>query len=716
MKEALCTNNFLRFSVLFLLIFTIPSLASNTPEKFGASIAKTKKANLNINLVNKGIYLNKTLGGTWKSFESGPKIGQTFEALPFDESNGIKTFNRDVSRNLLQRDLFGLPQFTASFYYAKYDKKSVFVESTYLQIISDTRWNRLLYGSLAGSLRSYDNISGPGEIAVSPLGQIFVAEKGKSQILVFRINGKGKAAKLEFRYAIKNIMEPTSLAYNDGGTPFDRSDDFLFVADASQNTITKFMIKENSVEKSKIYKGFKWPVSITSGRWNGANNDQLFVIDSYAKKVTLYEENNGELNKLLQISAKNNQTFSKVEVDHFGQVYLSDAVNGELFKFTANLELLDSKKMQENSGINDLSIPFGTVEIEGDGKYWAGFDQLFALQTWNDKSGMERFKLGLSLKDQTLSISEDYDLLRTDYTITDFAETRYSIYSPDNKKIFESEKKWSASGNNSATWLRRDNNNEQVKAGYYTFELEVSSAYQKEPLIQKSSFYLPMYYHVDCGNEDGTKAINLINGQAKGRDGNLYIEDDERVQYTISGLDPNSEYKISAYYPGFDDADRSQELLIDGIFVHEFLEVKSEGAKTGFYEVPSESFSDGEILITISGDGLVAVSDIWFKETGKNFTLQDPQKIIPTVFKLEQNYPNPFNPTTTISYRLPTGSEINLTIYDMLGRKVKTLVNSYQDAGVYSVNFDASGLASGLYFYQVKAGKLLETRKMLLVK
>jgi len=713
MKRVFYTNMFRL--VLIFLIFTLPLMADSRPNKFGANIAKVQNSEIDISLLKKEKQLSKISDDFWNSYKSGSKIGQTFEILSFDESNGIKKFNRNASREFIQRDLFGLPQYTASFYSAKYNKNSVFVESTYLQIISDTRWNRLLYGSLEGSLRSYDKITGPGEIVINSQGQIFVAEKGESQILVFNITGKGKEAKLELSFSIENINEPTSLAYNDGGTPFENSDDFLFVADASKNTISKYKINDKTAELSKVYKDFKWPVSITSARWNGANTNQFYVIDSYAKKVTLYEEIDGELNILNQVIAKNNQTFSKVEVDHFGQVYLSDAVNGELFKLTGNLEILDAKKMSQNSGINDLSIPFGTVEIEGDGKYWAGFDQLFALQTWNDKSGVERLRLGLSLQDQTLSISEDNDLLKTEYRITDFAETKFSIYTANNKEIFESEKKWTASGNNSITWTRKDKNDEQVKPGYYKFELEVSSAYQTEPLIQKSSFYLPLYYHVDCGNEDATQSINLIRGKANSTNDILYIEDEEKVQYKISGLDPNSEYQISTQYLGFDNKENFHQLLIDGISIHEYL---NEVAKTEFYEVPKESFSDGEIVITVSGDGSnsVSVSDIWLKETGKNFTLQDPQKVIPSAFKLDQNFPNPFNPTTLISYQLPSANEVNLTVYDMLGRKVKTLVDRFQDAGIYSVNFDGSGLASGLYFYQVKAGHLIETRKMLLVK
>ncbi len=85
-------------------------------------------------------------------------------------------------------------------------------------------------------------------------------------------------------------------------------------------------------------------------------------------------------------------------------------------------------------------------------------------------------------------------------------------------------------------------------------------------------------------------------------------------------------------------------------------------------------------------------------------------------FILEQNYPNPFNPTTSISYRLPAPSDVELTVYNTLGQKVATLVKEKQPAGQYSVNFDAGGLASGVYYCRLQAGNFRQVKKMLLIR
>jgi photosystem II stability/assembly factor-like uncharacterized protein len=89
---------------------------------------------------------------------------------------------------------------------------------------------------------------------------------------------------------------------------------------------------------------------------------------------------------------------------------------------------------------------------------------------------------------------------------------------------------------------------------------------------------------------------------------------------------------------------------------------------------------------------------------------------IPKDFNLSQNYPNPFNPTTNIKFDIPKSGNVSLKVYNELGKEVNTLVNSFRNAGTYEINFDASGLSSGIYFYKLESEGLISTKKMLLVK
>jgi len=88
----------------------------------------------------------------------------------------------------------------------------------------------------------------------------------------------------------------------------------------------------------------------------------------------------------------------------------------------------------------------------------------------------------------------------------------------------------------------------------------------------------------------------------------------------------------------------------------------------------------------------------------------------PMTFELSQNFPNPFNPTTTISYRIPETSGVTLKIFDVTGTEVMTLVNQKQEAGSYTINFDATNFASGMYIYKIEAGKYSSVKKMMLMK
>ncbi len=85
-------------------------------------------------------------------------------------------------------------------------------------------------------------------------------------------------------------------------------------------------------------------------------------------------------------------------------------------------------------------------------------------------------------------------------------------------------------------------------------------------------------------------------------------------------------------------------------------------------------------------------------------------------FRLEQNYPNPFNPTTRVRFALPRAANVLLEVCNTLGQRVRTLVNEMRESGYYDEVFDASGLASGVYFYRLQAGDFAATRKLIVVR
>ena len=113
---------------------------------------------------------------------------------------------------------------------------------------------------------------------------------------------------------------------------------------------------------------------------------------------------------------------------------------------------------------------------------------------------------------------------------------------------------------------------------------------------------------------------------------------------------------------------------------------------------------------TYSANGISAIASLTGTLTGVE------ADGAPTVFSLRQNYPNPFNPSTTIGYTLGRNSMVELTVLNALGQEVARLVAEYQDAGLHTVKFDAGRLASGIYFYRLRAGEFVATRRLTLIR
>jgi hypothetical protein len=89
---------------------------------------------------------------------------------------------------------------------------------------------------------------------------------------------------------------------------------------------------------------------------------------------------------------------------------------------------------------------------------------------------------------------------------------------------------------------------------------------------------------------------------------------------------------------------------------------------------------------------------------------------LPKDFALDQNYPNPFNPTTTLEFRVPRSESVSLKVYDIVGRKVATLVEGPREPGVYNVTWDADEFPTGVYFAKMTAGEFSAFRKLMLMK
>ena len=209
----------------------------------------------------------------------------------------------------------------------------------------------------------------------------------------------------------------------------------------------------------------------------------------------------------------------------------------------------------------------------------------------------------------------------------------------------------------------------------------------------------------------------------------LSITDSKRN--TVTKLSKGEEGYLSFKYPSTPSSITSYKVFAKRYNAQNWEEVKNIALKEisggTQFTVNLKDFTNidsGKVDIKISFTNNSNLTTDWILEpaftVGNFITSVETDSIktapLPKQYMLYSNYPNPFNPSTVISYALPRSSNVTLKVYDMMGREVTTLVNKTQEAGHHTVQFDASKLSSGVYFYSIKAEGFLASRKMLLIK
>ena len=169
----------------------------------------------------------------------------------------------------------------------------------------------------------------------------------------------------------------------------------------------------------------------------------------------------------------------------------------------------------------------------------------------------------------------------------------------------------------------------------------------------------------------------------------------------------NNEADLRRYRVYRLNADPSVFYTTGTSFVDEDVEVSQSGTTIN-YEVKAEDWggniSDASNQASING------------YVGKRYVRNSESSDKPDTYSLYQNYPNPFNPSTVIRYDLPSDTFVSIDVYDINGKKILNLVSAYQNVGSYEVNFDGTGLSSGIYIYKITSGKYTSFKRMLLLK
>jgi hypothetical protein len=247
--------------------------------------------------------------------------------------------------------------------------------------------------------------------------------------------------------------------------------------------------------------------------------------------------------------------------------------------------------------------------------------------------------------------------------------------------------------------------------GNYSFTFEAPNHLQyivAYPNSEPVSDFVPTYYPqtIDWKN---ALTINSANNNLNINIG-VYRKIILDGPYSISGVVNKTQNNIYTIFP------RVNIYIKSGDFYLGFVESLSSG-RYNFMNMPSGNF---EIIVNKLGFSTAARNiPLNSIRDSVNFTLNQVLTVgntIPEKYSLHQNYPNPFNPVTNIKFDIPKASYVKINVYNVLGKEVSLLMSENKPAGRYSIDFDASSLTSGVYFYKIDTGDFAETKRMVILK
>ena len=229
-------------------------------------------------------------------------------------------------------------------------------------------------------------------------------------------------------------------------------------------------------------------------------------------------------------------------------------------------------------------------------------------------------------------------------------------------------------------------------------------------------YYLQKFYgdHAVSASSSNSNILCYASEYSSGETGVILVNKDTLehvITINTGSIGVGAKYYVYFFTGGKEDSDFSQYVYINGYGPDE----NQWGPYNELSDIPADAYHiNGEIKFKSPGKSVQMI----MIEGGNNYVSvnNEASSRIVRSFNLYQNYPNPFNPSTLIRYQLQSDVFVTLKVYDILGREVKTLVHKYQNAGSYSVQFDASNLPSGAYFYKFEAGNYHDIKKLLLLK
>lgn len=373
---------------------------------------------------------------------SRPAATETFRPSDLVPEAGISVLDRRTASARLDRELFGEPH--ASIVLGRVDvyDRFPYLEARFFQVVSDPAWDRLLFGATERGLDAFDGrgssfgpLDAPRGLSSDEFGRVYVADTNNDRVLVFSTHPEYHELRLEPLFAIEGLKRPHDVAFADGGTPFDATDDRLYVADTGRNRVVRLDLDGDGAREVSRVGGlgsgedrFAGPTAIAVARIDGHDLDTVYVADSHRRRlVRLADLGHG----LHYVDAMEHDLpeITSLDTDARGNVYAASPRGGEVRKFTSDLVPLASLRegLQEPRGVHVPRVTVhdhsrGTVTREGRGS-------AVLVDRWGEHSGLRRVDLGVEIRG--LAVVEG----ALHFTLTDHADVVVRVHDTSGRRL-----------------------------------------------------------------------------------------------------------------------------------------------------------------------------------------------------------------------------------------------------------------------------------------
>jgi DNA-binding beta-propeller fold protein YncE len=335
----------------------------------------------------------------------------TFNRTSIAPAFGVDALTRGVARERVQRDLFADPYATVTLETVDIYNVFPYVESRTFQVVSDPRWNRLVFGEPGQSLRAYDGagqplgaLASPHGMAVDEANRVYVADTGNDRVVVLQASTEFDEMVLTPVFEIRGLSSPYDVAFSDGGTPFAPADDRLYVADTGKNRVVAFTLGADGPRMSSTLGDlgsgpgrFAGPLAIAVGRNAGANTRDIYVADAHTQRIVQLRDETGGLRWGSEIH-HDATVVTSLATDHWGNVYAAAPNQGRVRKFSPDLKAVaDLRETLDRP--RGFHVPFVTVRDHRAGTVTrSGRPNGLSVDSWGDASGMRLWDLGVDVQ------------------------------------------------------------------------------------------------------------------------------------------------------------------------------------------------------------------------------------------------------------------------------------------------------------------------------